>query len=202
MAHELKEMTLTLRTHKFAEVIDRCEITGMNGNRFELEAGLNEIMRVLEQARNNRANVYVIGNGGSAAIAAHMVNDLVNVAHIRAATLHDSSLLTCMANDYGYENAYANVLARMALPGDVLIAISSSGKSMNIRNAAAQVWGKGGTVITLSGFAADNPLRGLGDLNIWLDSGDYGMVEVGHQFVLHNISDRFACEGKVEKGAP
>ncbi len=202
MAHDLKEMSLAARCHQFAELIERCEISGMNGNRFELEAGLTEIMRVLEQARSNRANVYVIGNGGSAAIAGHVVNDLVNVAHIRAATLHDSSLLTCMANDYGYENAYANALARLALPGDVLIAISSSGKSMNIRNAAAQVWGKGGTVITLSGFAPDNPLRLLGDINIWVNSSDYGMVEVGHQFVLHNISDRFACEGKQGNAAP
>ena len=61
-----------------------------------------------------------------------------------------------------------------------------------IRNAAAQLWGKGGTVITLSGFAADNPLRTLGDLNVWVDSSDYGMVEVGHQFILHHLSDLLA----------
>ena len=81
----------------------------------------------------------------------------------------------------------------MAKPGDALVAISSSGKSPNICNAAAQVRGSGGTVITLSGFASDNPLRRLGDINIWLDSTDYGFVEIGHQFVLHNVADRFGA---------
>jgi D-sedoheptulose 7-phosphate isomerase len=50
--------------------------------------------------------------------------------------------------------------------------------------------GLGGATITLSGFKRDNPLRALGDTNIWLDSTDYGMVEIGHQFVLHNVADR------------
>lgn len=73
----------------------------------------------------------------------------------------------------------------------MLIAISSSGNSENIRNAATLMTNCGGTVITLSGFAVDNPLRSLGDINIWLDSRDYGLVEIGHQFILHNMSDRF-----------
>ncbi len=150
------------------------------------------IISTLVKVRDDRGSVYVIGNGGSAAIASHVANDLINVVKLRATTLHDSSLLSCMANDYGYENAFSRVLGQMANPGDVLIAISSSGRSMNIRNAAAQMVDIGGTVITLSGFAPDNPLRSLGDVNVWLDSSDYGLVEVGHQFVLHNISDRFA----------
>jgi D-sedoheptulose 7-phosphate isomerase len=73
---------------------------------------------------------------------------------------------------------------------DALIAISSSGQSANIRNAAAEMRRLGGKVVTLSGFKGDNPLRALGDFNIWLDSTDYGMVEIGHQFVLHNLADR------------
>ena len=63
----------------------------------------------------------------------------------------------------------------------------------DIRNAAAQMTSSGGTVITLSGFASDNPLRALGDINIWLDATDYGFVEIGHQFVLHNVADRFGA---------
>jgi D-sedoheptulose 7-phosphate isomerase len=187
------EMSLATRTAKFAALLERCEITGRDGNAFEQEPGVLAAMRMLAQVRDSRGSVYVIGNGGSAAIASHAANDLVNVAKLRASTLHDSSLLTCMANDYGYENAFSRLLAQMARPGDVLIAISSSGRSMNIRNAAAQMADNGGTVMTLSGFARDNPLRALGDVNIWLDSGDYGLVEVGHQFVLHNISDRFGA---------
>ncbi len=194
MTTEVLQLSLAARAAQFGAVLEHCEITGMHGKRFNLEPGLSAIMRVLSQARESRASVFVIGNGGSASIASHAVNDFVNVAMLRAFTLHDSALLTCMANDYGYENAYARMLSKMAKPGDVLIGVSSSGRSKNIRNAAAQVADIGGTVITLSGFDADNPLRTLGDINVWLDSSDYGLVEVGHQFVLHNISDRFGAD--------
>ena len=149
--------------------------------------------QVLSGVRRNNNAVYVIGNGGSAGVSSHVITDFVNVIKLRAYTLHDPSLITCMANDYGYENAFARLLQQMARPGDVLVAISSSGRSPNIRNAAEQMTSSGGTVVTLSGFAADNPLRALGDINIWLDSTDYGFVEIGHQFVLHNVADRFGA---------
>lgn len=159
---------------------------------------MSAAMRMLAQVRKNQNSVYVIGNGGSAGVASHAVIDFVNVAKLRAFTLHESALLTCMANDYGYENAFARILAQMANPGDMLIAISSSGNSKNIRNAAVQMAGNGGAVITLSGFAGNNPLRALGDINIWLDSCDYGFVEIGHQFILHNMSDRFGVGHEAE----
>jgi D-sedoheptulose 7-phosphate isomerase len=123
-------------------------------------------------------------------VASHAVTDFLNVAKLRATTLHEPSLLTCMSNDFGYEVAFARVLATLASPGDALVAISSSGQSANIRNAAAEMRKLGGQVVTLSGFKRDNPLRALGDVNFWLDSTDYGMVEIGHQFLLHNIADR------------
>jgi D-sedoheptulose 7-phosphate isomerase len=72
----------------------------------------------------------------------------------------------------------------------MLVAISSSGQSANIRNAAAEMRKLRGAVVTLSGLKRDNPLRSLGDVNFWLDSSDYGMVEIGHQFILHNVADR------------
>ncbi|MFO1436513.1 MAG: phosphoheptose isomerase, partial [Gammaproteobacteria bacterium] len=69
-------------------------------------------------------------------------------------------------------------------------------RSPNICNAVKTVKDAGGRVATLSGFNGANPLRALGDINFWLDASDYGMVEIGHQFVLHNISDRMAAESK------
>ncbi len=155
------------------------------------EDGLLGLQAILLQLRDRRGSLYIIGNGGSAGVASHAVVDFVNVAKINAFTLHDSSLLTCMANDYGYENAFAKLVAQFAKPGDALIAISSSGKSKNICNAALQAKAQGATVITLSGFSAQNPLRTIGDHNIWLNSENYGHVEIGHQFILHNLSDRF-----------
>lgn len=193
MTQQTKDMQLVSRTQQFAALLASCEITGKDGASSGIEPGMNAALQMLAKVRGNGGSVYVIGNGGSAAVASHAVIDLVNVAKLRAFTLHEPSVLTCIVNDYGYENAYSRLLAHMARPGDVLIAISSSGRSANIRNAATQVAGNGGSVITLSGFLHDNPLRSLGDVNIWLDASDYGLVEVGHQFILHNLSDRFGA---------
>jgi D-sedoheptulose 7-phosphate isomerase len=79
----------------------------------------------------------------------------------------------------------------MLSPEDMLIAISSSGNSANIRNAVSAAREIGAFSLTLSGFKGDNPLRTMGDTNVWLDSQDYGFVEIGHQFILHNLADRF-----------
>jgi len=190
---KLEGMQLTNRAQQFAALLGSCKITGKDGASLGTEPGLTAALQILARMRAKNGCVYVIGNGGSAAVASHAVIDLINVAKLRAFTLHEPSVLTCIVNDYGYENAYSRLLAHMAQPGDVLIAISSSGRSMNIRNAAAQVVNNGGSVITLSGFLDDNPLRSMGDVNIWLDASDYGLVEIGHQFVLHNMSDRFGA---------
>lgn len=189
----MRNLSLAFCADQFGVLLGRSEITGKDGVSLGVEPGMSAAMQILSQVRKTLGSVYVIGNGGSAGVASHAVIDFVNVAKLRAFTLHESSLLTCMANDYSYENAFARILAQMAKPGDVLIAISSSGNSMNIRNAAVQMAGNGGTVITLSGFSKNNSLRALGDINIWLDSNDYGFVEVGHQFILHNMSDRFGA---------
>lgn len=186
-------MQLASRAQQFVALLGNCEITGKNGSLLGAEPGITVALQILTQVRGNGGSVYVIGNGGSAAVASHAVIDLINVAKLRAFTLNEPSVLTCIVNDYGYENAYSRLLEHMARPGDVLIAISSGGRSMNIRNAATQVTSNGGSVITLSGFSQDNPLRSLGDVNIWLDASDYGLVEVGHQFILHNMSDRFGA---------
>jgi len=178
------------RIGQFSALLEQCQITCRDGKNLDLEPGLTAALAMILGVRERGGHILVIGNGGSAAIAAHVVNDLVNVGEIRALTVHDSALLTCMANDYGYENAYARAVGRLAEPGDLLIAISSSGRSRNICNAAERMKELGGSVLTLSGFAADNPLRSLGAANIWLDAADYGLVEVGHQFILHELTDR------------
>jgi D-sedoheptulose 7-phosphate isomerase len=184
-------LTLRSRIEKFSKIVELTKISNAQNQACDLDAAIISLQKRLLALKNNRKNLYIIGNGGSAGVAAHAATDFFNVAKIRATTLHESSLLTCMANDFGYENAVANMLSQLLNPGDLVIAISSSGKSMNMRNAANVASGSGAYVVTLTGFSADNPLRYLGDMNIWLDSDDYGFVEVGHQFILHNIADYF-----------
>ncbi len=190
-------MTLDLasRTAEFARVVSASPWTDTKGESLSSDHGAAKFMGWVDELKKTRKRMYIVGNGGSAAIASHAVTDFVNMAKISAFTLHDSSLLTCMTNDYGYEVAFARMLAMHAGEGDMLVAISSSGKSPNICNAVASFReAGGGKVLTLSGFKADNPLRQLGDLNVWLDSDNYGIVEIGHQFVLHNLSDRIAAK--------
>tara|TARA_B110000438_G_scaffold300488_2_gene352995 strand:+ start:123 stop:692 length:570 start_codon:yes stop_codon:yes gene_type:complete len=180
------------RSNEFDRVVSNCIFSDQEGNKFGAEPGIQNTLNVLQSAKERKASVYVVGNGGSAAVASHILTDFINVAGLRASVLHDPSLLTCMTNDYGYENAFSNVLKKIGSTNDVLIAISSSGNSMNIRNAASCMKEIGGEVITLTGFAEDNFLRQMGDLNIWLNSSRYGLVEIGHLFLLHHLSDRLA----------
>jgi D-sedoheptulose 7-phosphate isomerase len=193
------DMKLSHRVDVFSEMIACCIGTNQLEETIDLELSMQHVMRYLRQIKREKRTLYIVGNGGSAAVASHALVDFVNVAKIDARVLHESSLITCMANDFGYQNAYARVLAQCLKPEDVLIAISSSGCSLNICQAAQVAKDYGAQVVTLTGFRRDNTLRQLGDINFWLDSSDYGFVEVGHQFILHNLSDRFGFEAQVKE---
>lgn len=187
-------MNLKSRAIEFSNIVSNSICTNFNQKVFSLEESIQEVMLNLKQLRVNKGVLYIVGNGGSAAVASHALVDFVNVAKLNAQVLHEPSLLTCMANDFDYENVYSRVLTQCLKPTDMLIAISSSGKSKNICNAASVAREKNASIITFTGFSASNELRSLGDFNYWLDSTDYGYVEVGHQFILHNLSDRFGVE--------
>ncbi|MEI6242172.1 MAG: SIS domain-containing protein [Chlamydiota bacterium] len=154
-----------------------------------LEEGFRFAYDLLSQVKAQKGLTYVIGNGGSAGIASHFCTDLVKALEVPAMTLFDSNLLTCLGNDYGYEHVFSVPIKTMGNPDDVLVAISSSGKSPNIVNAALMARKKGLKVITLSGFSATNPLRQIGDLNFFIDKADYGFVEMSHFCLLHTLVD-------------
>lgn len=129
--------------------------------------------------------VYLVGNGGSAAICSHIATDLLKRGSA-AILLTDPAVLTAFSNDYGYRHAYAYQLHRHATRG-TLIAISSSGESENIQNAALYAANSGFHVITLSGFSAINPLRSKGHVNYYVPSHNYGVVEIAHLTILHSL---------------
>jgi D-sedoheptulose 7-phosphate isomerase len=186
----MTDLSLGARADSFRSILASVEVTDAAGRRLDTEDSLAQIMDLLRDLRARKGSLYVVGNGGSAAVASHSVVDFLKVGALRAFTLTDASVLTAMANDVSYGEAFEQMLSVHAQPGDALIAISSSGSSVNIVNAAAKVKALGGSVVTLSGFAPDNPLRSRGDLNVWLDSRDFGMVEAAHQFILHVLIDR------------
>jgi D-sedoheptulose 7-phosphate isomerase len=133
--------------------------------------------------------VMLIGNGGSAAIASHGAIDFLNSVRVRAMTFSEPSVSTCISNDYGYENVFSRQIEMFAESGDILIAISSSGSSKNILNAVLTAKGRNCGVVTLSGFEPQNPLRQLGEFNLYIPSFEYGIVEVCHQIIMHSFTD-------------
>ncbi|MCR5609588.1 MAG: SIS domain-containing protein [Lachnospiraceae bacterium] len=153
------------------------------------EKGLSEIEKQIESAKRKNKKLFFIGNGGSAGVALHMSADFQKSAEIRTQTFFDSPLMTCMSNDYGYEQSFSKPLEINADKNDILIAISSSGESKNILNAVAKAKELGCKVFTFSGFKKDNSLSVMGDINIYVPIEHYGIVESIHNLILQQIID-------------
>jgi D-sedoheptulose 7-phosphate isomerase len=181
---------LLARSNEFATMLNSTLCTNDRAEHIPIETAITQIMALFNDHHQLGGNIYAIGNGGSATVASHAVTDLVNVSRLRAFTLHESALLTCMANDFGYDQVFRRIVDTFIEKQDCLIAISSSGKSKNICDAVTKAKEAGAQVITFSGFYADNPLRKAGHFNFWLNSTDYGLIEIGHLFILHNLVDR------------
>ena len=150
---------------------------------------LEKASTMILEAHQSGKKIIVVGNGGSAAMASHVAVDFTKAAGIRAINFNEADLITCFANDYGYEHWVAKALEAYADPGDLAILISSSGESQNMLNAAVKAKNMGVSVITVSGFLSDNPLQKLGNLNLWVDSSEYNIVEMTHHVWLVAIID-------------
>lgn len=150
-----------------------------------IRSGIFEAVEVLKPARR----VLFIGNGGSNAICSHMMEDFMKMGGKQTLSFSDPALITCFANDYGYEEALRKWVGFNFQPGDVLVAISSSGESPNILNAVDEHKTLGGQVITLSGFETGNSLSSRGDVNFHTPAKNYGVVEGFHGIILHAILD-------------
>lgn len=139
----------------------------------------------------NRAGgkIIFLGNGGSAGIASHLAIDLSKNGGLTATCFNDAAMLTCLANDYGYEHMFAHAVRIYGGPNDTVVAISSSGKSPNILNACDMAKSMGMKLVTLSGMSPTNPLRTKGDVNLWLESRAYNIVETIHQFWMMSVID-------------
>ena len=150
---------------------------------------LEKIALLVKAISNNSKKIILVGNGGSAAMASHVAVDFTKAAQVRAINFNEADLITCFANDYGYEKWVVEALSAYADPGDLAILISSSGKSPNIVNGAVKAKQMGLKVVTLSGFDQGNPLRKLGDIELWADSSAYNVVEMTHHIWLLAIVD-------------
>jgi D-sedoheptulose 7-phosphate isomerase len=155
-----------------------------------------DFIRELESARAKANTVFVIGNGGSAATASHMANDLSVGAHpsdgsppFRVLSLTDNvAAMTAIGNDAGYENLFVYQLRAHYRPGDRLVAISASGNSPNLVEAARWVKKQGGRIVALVGFDGGE-LKRLADvlIHVHTPKGEYGPVEDVHMIMDHLV---------------
>ena len=158
---------------------------------------LIKVKKILVETHNSKNKTMIFGNGGSAAIASHFSVDLTKNARIRCTNYNESDLLTCFSNDYGYEKWIENAIKYYCDKGDMLILVSSSGESKNIVNAAKYFKKKNyGKLITYTGHKYKNNLKRIGDVNFWVNSKSYNLIENVHQFLLLSVVDLIIGKSK------
>ena len=178
----------------FGDRVGALEATDRKGQGLGLDDAFTAWVDLTRKTHERGRSVFFIGNGGSAMIASHMATDACKNGHLRAMSFSDVALLTATANDLAYEQVFSLPLERLARPGDLLIAISSSGNSPNIVRALESSRTLGLRAVTLTGMDGGNRARTLGDLNFYVPLSRYGWTESAHQVILHYWFDQYLCE--------
>lgn len=158
--------------------------------------------------REAGGQIFFIGNGGSAATASHLANDVAigtRSPHkpFRAVSLTDNNaVMTAIANDDGYDMMFVRQLEVLMRPGDVLVAISASGNSPNLVRAVEFAAAGGASTIAMTGFAGGR-LRELCDIVLHVPSpaGEYGPVESMHGLFVHLIGNYLLQKVRAERAA-
>ena len=155
---------------------------------------LRSAAAILEGAMDRRSNIFVCGNGGSAAIANHFVCD--HSKGIRSDTdvlprvtslSSNVEILTAIANDFSYERIFEFQLSSLAAEGDVLVAVSSSGNSPNIIEVLKWARQNHVTSVALTGFEGGEA-RKVADVTLHVQAANYGVIEDVHQSLMHILA--------------
>ena len=172
-----------------ADLLKGTQATDSAHRKIALAEGCEWLRRAAHEAHDGGYKIMFVGNGGSAGICSHLAIDFSKNGGLRAMAFNDPSALTCLGNDLGYENVFAKQVEFHGRGGDLLVAISSSGRSPNILNAVKAARKINCKVVTFSGFTEDNNLRSVGDINFFVRSKEYGFVEVAHLALCHAVLD-------------
>ena len=190
-----KLKTITIADYK--EEVIRC-VTDLDNEVLDfVKNRLQEDYQYNKQAMWSKqiSNVYLIGNGGSHAIAEHISTDLCKRCRIKAHTLSNNSLITALTNDYSQEDALTQWLKMNKIKNsDYVIAISSSGKSSNIIKALQYAGEVGCNTLSIFGFDGEAILTGDRDSFVKIDSHNYGVVELTSEIALHAIVEELVVE--------
>lgn len=172
-----------------ADLLKSAEATDGTKRKLALDEGCEWFRRAAHEAHDAGNKIMFVGNGGSAGISSHLAIDFSKNGGLRAMAFNDPSAMSCLGNDLGYENVFAKQIELHGRSGDLLVAISSSGRSPNILKAVKAARATNCKVVTFSGFTEDNDLRSAGDVNFFVRSKEYGFVEVAHLALCHAVLD-------------
>jgi len=168
------------------EYYDRYRVALFESN---VNSELQSFKQMCLNIKANNNKLMLAGNGASATIVSHAATDFTKQAKVRSLSFTDTSLITAYANDFGYENWIAEAINSYYKKGDIVVLISSSGSSKNIVNAAKKAKSLGLSLVTFSGFSSNNPLKQLGDINFWLPSKAYNIIENTHSIWITTVVD-------------
>ena len=193
MGHAEQDAALTARVA--AHVAEAAKL-GQAASQ-SLAAPIARAVALMADALRAGGKILACGNGGSAADAQHFAAELVNRFEIERPPLAalalttDSSALTSIANDYGYEQVFAKQLRALGRRGDVLLAISTSGNSASVLQAirAARESGIGVVALSGSGGGAMAPLLGAADVHLCVPHRNTARIQEVHLLVLHCLCD-------------
>lgn len=171
--------------HSISNGLAQTVTTDASGRELTIEEGLNRWLELTSEVARQGRRIFFIGNGASAAMAAHMSADATKNGKLRCMNFNDSSLMTAVSNDVEYRQCFSMPLSRFGECGDMLVSISSSGNSPNIVAALETAQEMEISRVTLSGMKADNRSRNLGLLNFYVPTDRYGYTECSHQVILH-----------------
>ena len=157
-----------------------------NINKIDLNNKREYLKNIILDIKSNANNLFIFANGGSNSIADHLLIDFINRG-VKCHTFNHSSIITCFANDYGYENHIRKIIELFVNKNDFVIFISSSGNSKNIINSVKYCNKNSIKYFSLSGFDKDNALNKLSDNFLWIDSRNYNVIESLHQIFLLSV---------------
>jgi D-sedoheptulose 7-phosphate isomerase len=159
---------------------------------------LDRLALHLESYRAQGGRILIFGNGASASIASHAALDFTKQGKLEALCFSDAALITAYANDYGYENAYKEILTSYCRAGDIVFLISTSGESENIIKVSEKAKRLGLHTVSFTGRHVDNRLKRSTEVVFWVDSHAYNIVENIHAIWITALVDHLVGKAEYE----
>lgn len=171
------------------DLFSQMQVTDKDDRQLSADHGFQLWLDYAADLRVRDQFLFLVGNGASSSMASHFATDIMKNGRIKTMIFTDASLLSAVGNDYCFDQLYKKPLQWYSSTGDLLIAISSSGRSENVLQSCNYAQQTGLKVVTLSAMRPDNPLRKKGHLNFYVTAKSYGTAESSHAVILHHWMD-------------